>query len=126
MAVRAMAMAAWCVFTLQACTTALLPSAHRHPMQQGNLIDLEQRAQLQVGMTQDQVRFLVGDPALSNLVQPNTWLYIYNSGELLEPGINHLLALAFDSEGTLLSIDNRYAPERAQSAFRRDTRRDFD
>lgn len=115
-----------CLLALQGCTSFLLPNAHRHPMQQGNLIDSERRELLRVGMNAQQVRYLIGDPALDNLVQPDTWLYLYSSGVLLEPGVQHLLALRFDTSGTLISIDNRYAPERAQDAFRRDSRRDFD
>ena len=114
------------LFALHGCASFLLPSAHRHPMQQGNLIDPEDRALLRVGMTDEQVRYLIGEPAMANLAEADTWLYIYNSGVLLEPGVNHLLALQFDDDGTLLNIDNRYAPERAQNAYRRDSRRDFD
>lgn len=111
---------------LQGCAPFLLPKAHRHPMQQGNLIDPDQRNQLQAGMNRDQVRYLIGEPTMANLAEPDTWLYLYNSGVLLEPGINHLLALRFDGSGTLVDIDNRYAPEAAQRAFRQDTRSDFD
>ena len=49
---------------LQGCASFLLPKAHRHPMQQGNLIDKEQRALLREGMTVEQVRYLVGNPTL--------------------------------------------------------------
>ncbi len=111
---------------LQGCAAFMLPKAHRHPMQQGNLIDAEQRALLREGMNTEQVRYLIGEPSLGNIAQPDTWLYIYNSGALLEPGINHLLALTFDGAGTLVAIDNRYAPESAQAAYRAETRRDFD
>ena len=111
---------------LQGCASFLLPKAHRHPVQQGNLIDAEQRSQVREGMNREQVRFLIGEPTMANITQPDTWLYLYNSGVLLEPGINHLLALTFDDSGTLVEIDNRYAPEATQRAFREDTRTDFD
>ena len=44
---------------------------------QGNLITPEMKQQLQVGMTQRQVRFLLGSPMVQDAFHPERWDYVY-------------------------------------------------
>jgi outer membrane protein assembly factor BamE len=46
---------------------------YRMDVQQGNLLDLEQVEQLEVGMTRSQVRFLLGTPMVID-----SWDYVYS------------------------------------------------
>src|SRR5690606_26775597 len=51
----------------------------RATIQQGNWITAEQVAQLQVGMTRDQVRFILGTPSLQDVFHAERWDYpFYN------------------------------------------------
>ena len=44
---------------------------------QGNRIDDGLERQLVVGMTRDQVEFLLGSPAIVDLYRPDQWYYYY-------------------------------------------------
>ena len=50
---------------------------------QGNRVDPELVDQLKIGMSKNQVEFLMGTPAVVDLYQPDIWHYIfyYKSGE---------------------------------------------
>ncbi len=48
---------------------------YRPDIQQGNFVSKEQVAQLKVGMTPDQVRFLLGTPLLNDAFHAERWDY---------------------------------------------------
>jgi outer membrane protein assembly factor BamE len=50
---------------------------YRMAVQQGNFLDPKQVAQLQVGMTRSQVRFLLGTPMLPDAFDRDRWDYLY-------------------------------------------------
>ncbi len=50
---------------------------HRIDIQQGNVIELEQVDQLGIGMTPEQVRFLLGTPAITDPFHRGRWDYVY-------------------------------------------------
>jgi outer membrane protein assembly factor BamE len=50
---------------------------YRLDIQQGNVVTVEQFAQLKVGMTPEQVRFLLGTPLLNDVFHANRWDYYY-------------------------------------------------
>ena len=65
------------------CTAALLAllatgCVYRMDVQQGNLLDLEQVEQLEVGMTRSQVRFLLGTPMVIDSFDADRWDYVYS------------------------------------------------
>lgn len=45
--------------------------------QQGNVIEPEKLAQLKVGQTQEQVRFLLGTPVVQDPLHPERWDYVF-------------------------------------------------
>lgn len=47
------------------------------PVTQGNVLRRGDVAQLKVGMTTEQVRYLFGSPSLANPFYPDTWYYVY-------------------------------------------------
>lgn len=61
-------------------------SPYRISIQQGNFVSEEMVAQLKPGMTQDQVRFVLGTPLLSDLFHADRWDYPFRlqkgNGEL--------------------------------------------
>ncbi|MCO4785565.1 outer membrane protein assembly factor BamE [Marinomonas atlantica] len=65
------------LFTLSACS--LLPSPYKPPVEQGNVIKTEQVQQLQLGMTQSQVMFVLGTPMVKSTFNSNQWHYLFSS-----------------------------------------------
>jgi outer membrane protein assembly factor BamE len=62
---------------LSACGTTNWGFPYRPDVQQGNWITSEQVAQLQPGMTREQVRFILGTPTLQDVFRTNRWDYPY-------------------------------------------------
>ena len=110
---------------LASCANGFLPAAHRHPLQQGNLITAEEIAQLRVGMSEEQVRYLLGSPITPNLSDDGQWLYTFTAGRLVEPGEASVLALHFES-GRLHEIDNRYDIDSDLARYFENVVTDFD
>lgn len=86
------------IVTLSACV-------YRLDIPQGNRIDAEVIAQLDIGMTTRQVEFLLGEPAIADPYHPNVWHYIYyfKSGDnkLIE---KRIMTLHF-TQGQLTEIE---------------------
>lgn len=64
---------------LSACGSTNWGFPYRPDVQQGNWITSEQVAQLQQGMTREQVRFILGTPTLQDVFRTNRWDYPYYS-----------------------------------------------
>lgn len=52
-------------------------AGYRPPVQQGNVVSSATLAKLKPGMTESQVRFILGDPLLVDAFNPNRWDYTY-------------------------------------------------
>lgn len=50
---------------------------YRSSIAQGNLIEQEDLDQVEVGMTRNQVRFLLGTPMIDDPFHKNRWDYVY-------------------------------------------------
>ena len=107
------------------CANGLLPRAHRHAMQQGNMIDRSEIDQLQFGMTAEQVRYLLGNPVMANLASDDEWLYSFTAGKLIEPGEPQLLMVAFKN-GLVVAIDDKYNNDESLQEYRSNVESDFD
>ena len=70
---------------LTACHALLLAAAtmlgsgcvYRLDIQQGNILDVEQIDQIEVGMTRSQVRFVLGTPMVADPFDQSRWDYVY-------------------------------------------------
>lgn len=65
---------------LAACTTS--PESrtwltYRIDVRQGNLVTQEMAAQLKMGQTKDQVRFILGTPLIADMFHADRWDYVY-------------------------------------------------
>lgn len=101
-----------------ACLAAVLLSGtggcvYRMTVQQGNYLDPKQVAQLQVGMTRSQVRFLLGTPMLPDAFDRDRWDYLYfqQVGRLKRPDQRRLTVFfeedkvaRFENVGTPLDV----------------------
>lgn len=54
-----------------------IPGVYRSTIQQGNVITQEMVDRLKPGMTQRQVRFILGEPILGNTFRDGRWDYVY-------------------------------------------------
>ena len=58
-----------------------LPKAHKIDIQQGNLLSEEQIGQITPGLSQTEVRRILGEPVLETGFNNNRWDYVYTRGE---------------------------------------------
>lgn len=67
---------------LSACggDPAWLPRAHKITIQQGNLINEDQLARVEVGMDREIVRNLIGTPVQISPFRDDRWDYVYTQG----------------------------------------------
>lgn len=63
--------------TLSACSGSKWGFPYKAPVQQGNWLTTAQIERLEVGMTREQVRFLLGSPTLQNIFHSDRWEYPY-------------------------------------------------
>lgn len=67
---------------LASACTAILPDPHRIDIQQGNHVKPEDLEKIRIGMSRDQVRFVLGTPLLQDAFHRDRWDYVY----YLKPG----------------------------------------
>ena len=92
------------------CVALLLSSCswftpHKLEIRQGNLLTQEMIARVKVGMSQQQVKTLLGTPLVNDPLHANRWDYVYRfaqEGKLVE---DKRLTLYFEGDN-LLRIDN--------------------
>ena len=66
------------IILLAACTLLSLSGCvFRASISQGNIVEQDDLDQLAVGMTQSQVRFLLGTPMIDDPFHANRWDYVY-------------------------------------------------
>lgn len=63
--------------TLSACSGTKWGFPYKAPVQQGNWITTSQVERLEVGMSREQVRFLLGTPTLQDIFHSDRWEYPY-------------------------------------------------
>lgn len=63
---------------LSGCSHQHFPWVYRIDVEQGNVIDEEKITQLQIGMTQRQVKYLLGTPMIEDTFNQNRWDYFYS------------------------------------------------
>ena len=92
-----------CILLLLASCSWITP--HKLEIRQGNLLTPEMIARVKVGMTQQQVKTLLGTPLLNDPLHANRWDYVYRfsqEGKLIE---KRRLSLYFESD-SLSRIDD--------------------
>jgi outer membrane protein assembly factor BamE len=89
---------------------------YRMNIQQGNYLEGKTVAQLQVGMTRTQVRYLLGSPMIPDIFDKDRWdyLYYFKSGHLERPEQRHLVVLFKDDK--VASFKRNNIPDSAPRA----------
>jgi len=90
---------------LTACSWSNFPFLYKPDIQQGNELSPDRLAQLHVGMTRDEVNYLLGMPVLTNVLDTQEVQYVYTfkagKGSMTEKK----LLLTFESD-KLVKINN--------------------
>ncbi len=63
--------------SVSGCSSRLF-TVYRIDVQQGNIVDPAKVEQLQIGMTKEQVQFLMGTPLITDVFHPDRWDYVYH------------------------------------------------
>ena len=83
----------------------LVSCAYKPDVQQGNTFDEKQISQLKVGMTQQQVVFIMGTALLKDAFHKNRWDYLYTFAKNQDNTERRLLTLYFKND-RLTKIDD--------------------
>lgn len=98
---------------LAGCSSGPL-SVHKIEIQQGNALKFEAVEKLEVGMNEQQVRYLLGNPLITDGFHANRWDYVYylkNGGDPVE---RRRLTLFFEGD-QVIRIERPDANQRADS-----------
>lgn len=96
-------LAIFCMVLLTACKHDV-PFAYKMDIQQGNMIEPEDVAQVKVGMTQAQVDYLLGMPISRDTFKQHRWDYVYYLKKNHEPVEERHLTVFFDEHGVVSSV----------------------
>lgn len=75
-------------------------------IEQGNVISQDEIAQLHSGMSEAQVKAVMGSPILVNIFTPNRLEYVYSYRPAYDERIEKRVSLTF-SQGRLAHIESR-------------------
>ena len=94
---------------LSACSGVNITKWHfpySEPVQQGNYINSQQLAELKLGMTKEQVSFLIGTPVLQSMFEQDQWHYVYQQYTNDKLNTNYTLNLKFNAASRLVAIES--------------------
>ena len=63
-------------FLMVNCSGNFLDNFYKVPVAQGNIITPEMIGKLEKGLTEIQVKYIMGSPSISDVFNPNRWDYI--------------------------------------------------
>ena len=108
------ALAAIAVLFLVSCGSARLPapvvSPYRMEIQQGNFVSQEMLSQLKLGMTKDQVRFVMGTPLITDSFHADRWDYVFRRQKPSSSELEHHKFAAFFEGGKLVRMESDVTP----------------
>jgi outer membrane protein assembly factor BamE len=86
------------------------PGVYKIDIQQGNVVTQDMIDQLRPGMTRRQVRFIMGNPLLTDTFHADRWDYLYS----LQPGggerQQERISVIFNSNDQLVSLSGDFMP----------------
>ena len=78
---------------------------YKRDIPQGNLVTQEMVSQLQPGMTQEQVTYVMGRPLLEAPFDASQWDYVFRLDKAYGDVEQRRVTLTFDPQGRLMNID---------------------
>lgn len=89
---------------VSACST-LEKVVYRIDVPQGNYLEQSTVDKLQVGMTREQVKYLLGTPVLQDPFSTQTWYYVYLQQKAYETPEQHTLTVNFNQAGNVTDFN---------------------
>ena len=95
---------------LAALAGCSFPGVYKIDIQQGNVVTQDMIDQLRPGMTQRQVRFIMGNPLITDTFHARRWDYLYS----IQPGggvrQQERVSLVFDANDQLIGLAGDFMP----------------
>lgn len=95
---------------LAGCSNVHFPGVYRIDIEQGNIVTAEMMQKLKPGLSEAQVRFVMGSPQVIDPFEPGRWVYLYKlrrgSGEIVTSRV-----VLWLENGTLARWDGEPLPE---------------
>jgi outer membrane protein assembly factor BamE len=86
------------------------PGVYKIDIQQGNVVTQDMIDQLRPGMTRKQVRFIMGNPLLTDTFHANRWDYLYS----IQPGggqrLQERVSVNFSADDQLVGLSGDFMP----------------
>ena len=86
------------------------PGVYKIDIQQGNVVTQDMIDQLRPGMTRRQVRFIMGNPLITDTFHADRWDYLYS----IQPGggqrLQERVSLVFDGSDQLVGLAGDFMP----------------
>src|SRR5690606_24878262 len=86
------------------------PGVYKIDIQQGNVVTQDMIDQLRPGMTRSQVRFIMGNPLITDTFHANRWDYLYS----IQPGggerLQERVSLIFNGNDQLAGLAGDFMP----------------
>jgi len=86
------------------------PGVYKIDIPQGNVVTQEMIDQLRPGMTQSQVRYIMGTPLITDTFNPDRWDYLYSFQPGGEPRVQERVSLHFE-DGKLTRLTGDFRPQ---------------
>ncbi|WP_137820309.1 outer membrane protein assembly factor BamE [Pseudomonas sp. 2FG] len=95
------------LFALAGCS---FPGVYKIDIQQGNVVTQDMIDQLRPGMTRRQVRFIMGNPLITDTFHADRWDYLYS----IQPGgtqrLQERVSILFDGKDQLVGLAGDFMP----------------
>lgn len=86
------------------------PGVYKIDIQQGNVVTQDMIDQLRPGMTRRQVRFIMGNPLITDTFHANRWDYLYS----IQPGggerLQERISVNFNADDQLVGLSGDFMP----------------
>lgn len=105
-----------------ACNPLTVFSVYRMEIQQGNYISQEAVSQLKMGMTRDQVRFVLGTPLVTDIFHEDRWDYIYRRQRSNSRQVEERRLSVFFTGDKLVRVEGDVVPAGGDSSAARDAK----
>lgn len=100
-----------CIFMSAALSGCFgFPGVYRIEVPQGNVVTQEMVNKLKPGMTQDQVRYILGDPLLTDTLNADRWDYLNSITDGHGKTERYQLTIHFN-QGRLSELSGDFKPE---------------
>lgn len=98
------------IVSLAGCSNFRFPGVHKINIQQGHIITEDMVAQLEVGQTKRQVRFVLGNSLLPDTFNDNRWDYYYSLRRGYNNSFSEYLFTVYFENDVLARWEGNYLP----------------